>query len=181
MNFKVHKRAKILLKDHSNKSTAKHPFDSFYYKELAKLTGAGGWGADFITKTSFLDPQARDILNVPIDYTPSIKTALKFYAPEHRARATQVFFDCSMGTPFDTTVKMMTYDNKEFWARAMGKPVYDSEGTIVGIRGVFQDINEEKLRELNLEKSLKVIGEQNGRLMNFAHIVSHNLRSHSSN
>ena len=86
-----------------------------------------------------------------------------------------------MGTPFHTTVKMLTYDKKEFWARATGKPVFDEDENIIGIRGVFQDINDEKLREISIEKSLQVISQQNGRLLNFAHIVSHNLRSHSSN
>ena len=52
---------------------------------------------------------------------------------------------------------------------------------IVGIQGVFQDINAEKLKELSLEKSLRIIESQNSKLLNFAHIVSHNLRSHASN
>jgi len=181
MNFIVHKRAKILLKDSQHNKPEKHPFDSFYYKEIAKLTAAGGWCVDFKGKASFLDPQARRILNVPEDYRPSLKTALDFYAPEDKAKATQIFFECSMGTPFNTTVKMLTFDKKELWARATGQPVFDGDGSIIGIRGVFQDINDEKLRELSVEKSLQVISQQNGRLLNFAHIVSHNLRSHSSN
>src|SRR5690606_32599293 len=37
------------------------------------------------------------------------------------------------------------------------------------------------LRELRIMGSLEVIAAQNSRLSNFAHIVSHNLRSHSSN
>lgn len=181
MNFVVHKRAKVLLKNPPSNKPKKYPFDSYYYKEIAKLTAAGGWGADFKEKTSFLDPQARKILNIPKNYKPSLKSALDFYAPEDKAKATQAFFDCSMGSSFHTTVKMLTYDKREFWARATGQPIYDEDGTIVGIRGIFQDINDEKLRELSIEKSLKVISQQNGRLINFAHIVSHNLRSHSSN
>ena len=65
--------------------------------------------------------------------------------------------------------------------RATGKPVYNEEQEIIGIRGVFQDINEQKVNELNLQNSLDIIATQNSRLFNFAHIVSHNLRSHSSN
>ncbi len=86
-----------------------------------------------------------------------------------------------LGVPFNTTIKMLTYDKKEFWAKAFGKPLYDENETVIGLHVVFQDIDVEKLKELSLERSLKVIASQNSRLFNFAHIVSHNLRSHSSN
>ena len=76
---------------------------------------------------------------------------------------------------------MMTSKKRKFWARAIGKPVYNEQKEIVGIRGVFQDIDESKSKEMKLRKSLDIIAAQNSRLFNFAHIVSHNLRSHTSN
>ncbi len=50
-------------------------------------------------------------------------------------------------------------------------------GYVVNLR----DITEKKEAELNLVKSYDFVMEQNKRLLNFAYIVSHNLRSHSSN
>ncbi|MEM9339206.1 MAG: PAS domain S-box protein [Bacteroidota bacterium] len=51
------------------------------------------------------------------------------------------------------------------------------------IHFVFQitNINERKQAEANAENLLSITQEQNDRLMNFTHIVSHNLRSHSTN
>ena len=182
MNFMAHKKPRSLMKDAPKNNGFNSPFNNFYYGEVAKLTGAGGWSVNFRDKKSFLDPEARRILNTPVGYTPSLKTALEFYAPEHKARAAEVFMACSMGTEFhDETVKMLTYEGKEFWVRASGRPVYDENNKIIGIQGVFQDIHSEKLKEESLEKSIKVIQSQNSRLVNFAHIVSHNLRSHASN
>lgn len=43
------------------------------------------------------------------------------------------------------------------------------------------DITDRKKTEEHLETVLEVTNEQNNRLLNFAHIVSHNLRSHSGN
>ncbi|TBW30133.1 PAS domain S-box protein [Gramella sp. KN1008] len=51
------------------------------------------------------------------------------------------------------------------------------EGYVVNLR----DVTEKKEAELNLVKSYELVMEQNKRLLNFAYIVSHNLRSHSSN
>lgn len=181
MNFLAQKRKKAFLKENLPTPNEENPFDNFYYGEVAKLTGAGGWSVNFKEKKSHLDPEARRILNTPADYRPSLKSALDFYAPEAKDLATQTFIGCSMGTPFSTTVKMVTFDGKEFWAKAVGQPIYDSDKNIIGIQGVFQDVNEEKLKEISLQKSIKVIESQNSRLFNFAHIVSHNLRSHASN
>ncbi|HSM62404.1 MAG TPA: PAS domain-containing sensor histidine kinase, partial [Gillisia sp.] len=52
---------------------------------------------------------------------------------------------------------------------------------INGIVGNFRDISEKKEAEINLNKSYQTVMEQNRRLLNFSYIVSHNLRSHSSN
>jgi PAS domain S-box-containing protein len=46
---------------------------------------------------------------------------------------------------------------------------------------IIEDITEKKEAEQNLKKSFDLVNEQNKRLLNFSYIVSHNLRSHSSN
>ncbi len=159
-----------------------HSFDDFYYKEVASLTGAGGWSIDFENKKSYLDPEARAILALPEDYKPSLFKLVDFYVEgEHRDKAVEVFLACSNGTAFKTVVKMQDYNMKHFWVKATGRPCYNDKAEIIGLRGVFIDINEEKTKELALEESIKVIDQQNKRLQNFTHIVSHNLRSHTSN
>jgi signal transduction histidine kinase len=159
-----------------------HSFDNFYYKEVASLTGAGGWSIDFKNKKSYLDPEARTILALPKEYQPSLFKLVDFYVEgEHRDKAVEVFLACCDGTPFKTVVKMQDFNNKEFWVKATGGPRYNNKEEIVGIHGVFIDVNEEKIKELALEESFKVIDQQNKRLQNFAHIVSHNLRSHTGN
>ncbi|WP_298246126.1 HAMP domain-containing sensor histidine kinase [uncultured Christiangramia sp.] len=55
--------------------------------------------------------------------------------------------------------------------------VQNVNGFVVNLR----DITEKREAELNLVKSYELVMEQNKRLLNFAYIVSHNLRSHASN
>jgi PAS domain S-box-containing protein len=52
---------------------------------------------------------------------------------------------------------------------------------IVGYMGIAADISEIKRVEKEIQSLLDVTKDQNERLKNFAHIVSHNLRSHSGN
>lgn len=49
------------------------------------------------------------------------------------------------------------------------------------IWSVVQDITQLQEKEAELLELINVASEQNNRLLNFAHIVSHNLRSHASN
>ena len=181
MNFLAHKRNKVFSKDTQLDLSEKSPFDNFYYREIAKMTGSGGWSVNFKDKVSYLDAEARRILNTPPNYRPSLKNAMEFYADDHKEKAAATFFECSTGTPFDIIIKMLTYDKKEFWAKAIGKPVKDKDNNVIGMLGVFRDIHTERLKEIAIEKSVKTIESQNSRLFNFAHIVSHNLRSHASN
>lgn len=182
MNFLAQKRKKILLPDISPTPNKKNPFDDFYYKEIALLTGAGGYCVNFISKTSFIDPQGQRLLKISeTHYSPSLRDLLNFYAPEERERTIATFDACSKGQSFKTHVKMRTQTGEEFWASAIGKPMYDNEENIIGIQGVFQDITQEKHRELKRKESLITIATQNSRLFNYANIVSHNLKSYASN
>ncbi|KAA1247301.1 PAS domain-containing protein [Aquimarina sp. RZ0] len=156
--------------------------DNFYYKETAQMTATGSWYVDFQKKESYWDFETYRILEYPDDYIPSLKDSANYYTEDCRQLAADCFFKCAMaGTPFNTEIKMMTSTKREFWARAIGKPMYNESKEIIGIRGVFQDIDDIKRKEIKLQKSVDIIAGQNSRLFNFAHIVSHNLRSHTSN
>ncbi len=156
--------------------------DVFYYNETAQMTATGSWYVDFEKKQSYWDFETRRILEYPDEYTPSLKDSVSYYPEESKSKAATLFFDCAMeGTPFNTEIKMLTANGRVFWVRAIGKPVYSAKQNIIGIRGIFQDIDEAKRKKIKLQRSNDIIASQNSRLFNFAHIVSHNLRSHTSN
>lgn len=177
------RRQSKLPKNRHNKLPSEDAFkmDDSYYEEISNLAGVGGWCVNFMQKASFFDKQARQILEVPEDFTPSLKQGYRFYAKEHLEFATSLFFNCSQGIPFNEEIKMVTYTNKVFWAKTRGTPLRDEKNNIIGVRGFFQDINSKKKREIKFKQSLEIIDGHNKRLYNFAHSVSHSLRSHVSN
>lgn len=63
----------------------------------------------------------------------------------------------------------------------IGETRKDMEGKISSIKGTIQDITDRKNAEIELNNSFNIVTEQNKRLLNFSYIVSHNLRSHTSN
>ena len=150
MNFLAQKRPKILSKDTFSAppafSNPKKSLD-FYYKEVANLTAAGGWRINFVEKTSFLDAEARNILNIPSDYSISLKSSLEFFAPEFRKEIIKAFFEGSLGKAYTGTVKMLTYDKNEIWTRVTSKPIYNKNNGVIGLQGIFQDITDLKQNE----------------------------------
>ena len=60
-------------------------------------------------------------------------------------------------------------------------PLKGENGKAYGLVGISLDISELKQKEEELRSLINVTSLQNKKLINFAHIVSHNLRSHSAN
>ncbi len=59
--------------------------------------------------------------------------------------------------------------------------VKTSKGEPLHFISQLTDISKVKATELEIQSMMEVTNDQNRRLLNFAHIVSHNLRSHSGN
>ncbi|WP_067030446.1 PAS domain-containing protein [Allomuricauda sp. CP2A] len=60
-------------------------------------------------------------------------------------------------------------------------PLFDLDGKVNGLIGISMDITGLKKKEDQMRNLINVTSLQNKKLINFAHIVSHNLRSHSAN
>ena len=60
-------------------------------------------------------------------------------------------------------------------------PLINDDGIAYGLLGISLDISDLKQKEQELRDLINVTAVQNKKLVNFAHIVSHNLRSHTAN
>ena len=60
-------------------------------------------------------------------------------------------------------------------------PLFNEDNDVVGLIGFSLDITQIKQKEEQLTRLINVSALQNKKLLNFAHIVSHNLRSHTAN
>jgi PAS domain S-box-containing protein len=69
----------------------------------------------------------------------------------------------------------------EYWLKLDILAMRDNAGAITGYMAVEIDITDAKAKEAEVKHLLSITQSQNNRLLDFAHIVSHNLRSHSSN
>ncbi|RTY89665.1 PAS domain-containing protein [Flavobacterium sp. GT3R68] len=83
---------------------------------------------------------------------------------------------------YENSKRMLAIDGTYKWISSRGKVIErDKNGAPLRIIGTHTDISVEKEKEQELKRTFEIISEQNSRLLNFAHIVSHNLSSHVGN
>lgn len=80
----------------------------------------------------------------------------------------------------DFEYRMIAKNGATVWLRDIVNVVFEDEEA-TSLRGIMIDITKTKEAEKELNDSFLLVTEQNKRLLNFSYIVSHNLRSHTSN
>tara|TARA_R110000868_G_scaffold131418_2_gene341491 strand:+ start:44317 stop:47160 length:2844 start_codon:yes stop_codon:yes gene_type:complete len=80
----------------------------------------------------------------------------------------------------DFEYRMIAKNGNIIWLRDIVN-VISKNNKAVSLRGIMIDITKTKEIQNDLNNSFNLVSEQNKRLLNFSYIVSHNLRSHTSN
>ena len=150
--------------------------------ETSSMTKVGGWNYDFESGNVNWSDEVYQIHELPEGLQPDMDKVNSLYTPESRLILNTAMQETVQQLkPYDLELRSLTTTGEIRWVRAIGKPILNGNGKVTGLRGTVQDIHEQKLKELELQHSYDIIAEQNKRLFNFAHIVSHNLRSHVAN
>lgn len=153
----------------------------FFLDETSSMADVGGWELDLENGSLYWSEQTKKIHEVCSNYIPNLDEAIHFYTLSSQKIITESMVKLmERGEPYDLQLELTTAKSRKIWIRSIGKPVYHL-GKIVRIRGIIQNITEQKQKELDLSSALKIINEQNNKLKEFTHIVSHNLRSHTGN
>lgn len=78
--------------------------------------------------------------------------------------------------------RVMTSTGNYKWILDRGKVIKrDENGKPLRVIGTHTDVSLQKEKELELLKTMKLYSDQNSRLLNFSHIVSHNLNTQAGN
>jgi PAS domain S-box-containing protein len=120
--------------------------------ETGRLARVGGWEIDLKKNVLSFSDVTKQIHEVGPEYQPTLEAALNFYSPEAVpviSKAVQCAID--EGEPYDVELQLITAKQNRIWVRAIGQ-AYRENGEIVKIGGVFQDINERKLAEIEVRK-----------------------------
>ncbi|MFV8271420.1 PAS domain S-box protein [Flavobacterium sp. GT2N3] len=131
---------------------------------------------------NFISQKTEKILGYTADEWLSSKT---FWADHIHPEDRQWTIDyCILKTKenlnHDFEYRMIAKNGAVVWLRDIVNVICEDDQA-VSLRGIMIDITTTKEAEKDLNDSFNLVTEQNKRLLNFSYIVSHNLRSHTSN
>lgn len=145
----------------------------------------GIWDLDVLTSKVFYSSQSMKMIGFEeVDTIDSIsKWDDRVHPLDKENYLADIQAHIDNKTPFyENSQRVLTKSGDYKWILSRGKIIErDLNNKPLRIIGTHTDISFQKDKENELVRTLDIISEQNSRLLNFAHIVSHNLSSHTGN
>ncbi|MBF4506974.1 PAS domain-containing protein [Flavobacterium sp. JLP] len=145
----------------------------------------GIWDWDMVTNRVFysslslkiLEVESTDIFDDPERWDKIVHPddLPKYYSDIHEHFDNKIPY-------YENYHRVMTSSGNYKWILDRGKVIKrDERGKPLRVIGTHTDVSLQKEKELELMKTMKLYSEQNSRLLNFSHIVSHNLNTQAGN
>ncbi|MES2647821.1 MAG: PAS domain S-box protein [Bacteroidota bacterium] len=115
---------------------------------VSKVGRVGGWELNLLENTNSWSSVTKEIHEVAPDFVPEMNKGIQFYREGfHRERITKLVQRAiDFGESFEAELQIITAKQNVKWVRSIGKPEFEN-GKCVRIYGIFQDINDQKLKE----------------------------------
>lgn len=136
--------------------------DLNYTKQMLEKTNevarVGGYEADLVKQTVYWTSVTRQIHGVGPDFTPDIKSGINFYKEgESRNKISQALAkSLEDGSSYDLEVQIVNAQGEDVWVRVIGTAVME-DGVYRKIFGTFQDIDEKKKTQLEINRSKAIL------------------------
>jgi PAS domain-containing protein len=149
-------------------------------------SGVGVWDWDLVTNKVFYSEESLKILEINEDDTSIIDCPENWDDNVHVDDRAVYYGNINLHfegkIPYYETYHRLLCNGKYKWILDRGKVISrDKEGKPTRIVGTHNDVSLLKEKEQNLIENLELLNKQKNQLLNFAHIVSHNLRTHTGN
>lgn len=143
----------------------------------------GVWDFNIIENTLFWDERMYDLYGVnKADFEGVYDAWERTIHPDDKEKAAFEVEQAIKGKmELDTEFRIIKQDGTIAYIHAEAKVFHNKKGEPYRLIGANTDVTRIKRRDDRLRKLLNVTEKQNQRLLDFTNIVSHNLRSNSSN
>lgn len=148
-------------------------------------SNVGVWDWNLVTNKVYYSPESLKILELEntdevIDNPENWDD--KVHPDDRAAYFGNIKLHFDGKTPYYETYHRVLCNGNYKWILDRGKVILrDQIGKPLRIVGTHTDVSLQKFKEQKLLETLELVNEQNNKLLNFAHIVSHNLKNHTGN
>ena len=128
------------------------------FDEKAEIAKIGTWEYDAVKDNLIWCNMTKTIHEVPIDFVPSIDTAINFYKNGYSRNTISMAIDNAMreGTPWKEKLQLNTAKGNEIWIISAGRPLFKN-GKFIGLLGSFQDINDQVTAEIKTRENERLL------------------------
>ena len=169
--------------DESKRTGIKYQVLTDRMRVAVESSSIGIWDYDIINNVLVWDDNMYDLYHVKKeDFSGEVEAWESTIHPDDRERSLKAVEDAIEGKmEFNTEFRIKTSDGSVRYIHGQGKVFRDEKGNATRMVGANTDVSRIKKADNRLRELLNTTEKQNQSLLNFAHIVSHNLRSNSSN
>ncbi len=118
-----------------------------------KQAQIGYWQYDVETEKLEVSLEFRRIVGISLNEEASIDSVLTYFHPDDREFAKEELARCiKEHAQLELDLRLLNHSNEIKWMKSLGTPISDN-GKMVKIVGTFQDIHQQKTREMALVES----------------------------
>jgi PAS domain S-box-containing protein len=153
-------------------------YNEFMLEEAGRMAKLGSWDFDVTSNKMNWSANMYDIHETTLANSEILQqSSRERYPAEFHPMINRVLDRAlSHAEMFDVELQLITAKGNLKWIRSMGVPVKDKNGKVVQLRGVYQDINDRKVKELELLKTKEELETTNRTKDKLFSIVAHDLR-----
>lgn len=169
--------------DERKKQELKHSKEVERLQKATQSSKVGVWEYTFNTQKAIWDDVCFDIFDLDKDKCEDVKECWK--SRVHPLDKKKIYSKLEVYTKGKGSGvlehRIILDDGHIRHVRCIINYINDNDTNFVKTIGIMMDVTKEKQAEEKLRKFANITAEQNNSLMNFAHMVSHDLRSHTTN
>ncbi|MBM4087935.1 MAG: response regulator [Planctomycetes bacterium] len=135
-------------------------------RAAGRLAKVGGWEFDTVTREMRWTRETYQIHGVPLDFQPSLDSAIQFFHPDDRPEVTDAIGRAvESGEPHDLEVRFITAQGTRLWIHMMVEPQV-VDGVTRMLHGALQDVTERRALEETLRhaQKMEVVGQLASRI-----------------
>lgn len=150
-----------------------------------RIARLGHWELMSGEDRPFWSSVTREIHEVPAGEQVTLDAALAFFSSEDQTMVqSAIQQSLTSGIPFEFEAKITTRGGHPLWTHSRGEPIFGADGEVIGLRGVFQDVNDRHkagelltLRNQQLEEATRRATELARAKADFLANMSHEIRT----
>ena len=135
------------------------------YELAVNATGVGLWEVDMTTQERFTSDRLREILTLDKNTDPKLQNLLDRVHPEDKDLVIAANTELRQSKRSSNVEYRLQRDDGEYiWVRNRARTQLNSDGHLVRVAGIIEDIGERKKQELELEEKNRALEIQNQKL-----------------